>query len=69
MEKYLYDRNDLFRRGIKLSNTTMLRMEASGFFPARRYLTPRTVCWPAEEVDAYLAYLIGKDQEGAADGE
>lgn len=67
MTKLLYDRKDLFRRGIKLSNTTMLRREAAGLFPARCYLTPRTVCWPAEEVDAYLANLIG--QEGGADGE
>lgn len=67
MEKYLYDRKDLFRRGIRLSNTTMLRMEAAGLFPARCYLTPRTVCWPAEKVDAYLATLVGK--EGGSDGE
>ena len=59
MEKFLYDRNDLFRRGIKVSNTTLLRMEAAGQFPARRYLTPRTVCWPAEAVDAHVTSLIG----------
>jgi predicted DNA-binding transcriptional regulator AlpA len=44
-------------------------MEAAGLFPARCYLTPRTVCWPAEKVDAYLATLVGKDQEGGSDGE
>lgn len=62
MEKYLYDRNDLFRRGIKVSNTTLLRMEAAGLFPARRYLTPRTVCWPAEEVEAHLAGLVCEEK-------
>ncbi|MEM1134013.1 MAG: AlpA family phage regulatory protein [Pseudomonadota bacterium] len=67
MQKYLYDRNDLFRRGIKLSNTTLLRMEAAGKFPARCYLTPRTVCWPADEVEAHLAGLVG-EEGGEADG-
>jgi len=58
---------DLRRRGIKLSNTTMLRMEAQGAFPKRRYLTPRTVVWCQSEIDAFLAELIG-EEGGEANG-
>ncbi|MGP1354638.1 MAG: helix-turn-helix transcriptional regulator [Parasphingopyxis sp.] len=58
MDKMLYDRTDLFRRGIRLSNTTLLRLEGEGVFPRRKYLTPRNVVWPAEAVEAYLLGLI-----------
>lgn len=54
---------DLRKRGIKLSNTTMLRMEAKEAFPKRRYLTPRTVVWCQTEIDAFLAELIGEAGE------
>ena len=37
----LLTRADLQERGIKISRSTMLRMEAQGKFPKRRYLTPR----------------------------
>lgn len=65
MEKLLYDRSDLFRRGIRLSNTTLLALEKQGAFPRRMYLTPRNVVWPAEAVDEYVAQLIGgEDADG-----
>jgi predicted DNA-binding transcriptional regulator AlpA len=53
----LYDRLDLRRRGIKLSNSTLLRLEAKGAFPARIYLSSRTVVWDSEAIEAHLAAL------------
>ncbi len=58
---------DLRRRGIKLSNTTMLKMEAEGKFPRRIYLTPRTVVWSAEAIDAHIAGLIQQAEGGSDD--
>jgi prophage regulatory protein len=57
MNPYVYDRLDLRRRGIKISNSTQLRMEAEGRFPKRRYLSPHTVVWLAADIDDFLARL------------
>lgn len=59
----LYGRADLRRRGIKISNSTLLRLEAANRFPARvRIGGPdgRTVCWIAEEIDEYLERLAAE---------
>lgn len=56
----LYDRLDLRRRGIKLSNSSLLRLEAKGAFPKRKYLSSRTVVWEAEAIDLHIATLISR---------
>lgn len=65
MDKMLYDRTDLFRRGIRLSNTTLLKLEREGIFPQRRYLTPRNVVWSVEAVEAYIQSLTKTGEEQA----
>lgn len=65
----LLTRADLQERGIKISRSTMLRMEAQGKFPRRRYLTPRTVVWNREEIDDFLAGLFRDDAEVDGGGE
>lgn len=59
----LLTRADLLERGIKISRSTMLRMEAQGKFPKRRYLTPRTVVWNREEIDEFLSSLFANDED------
>lgn len=66
-DKTLLKRRDLVRRGINIGNTTMLRLEAEGRFPKRRYLTPRTVVWNRAEVDEFLARLCGVSAGGEHD--
>ena len=56
----LYDRLDLRRRGIKLSNSTLLRLEAKGEFPARSYLSSRTVVWDSRAVEAHIEAVTSK---------
>lgn len=53
----LYDRLDLRRRGIKLSNSSLLRLEASSRFPKRIRIGDHSVAWLADEVDAHIAAL------------
>lgn len=60
----LYDRLDLRKRGIKLSNSSLLRLEAQGAFPRRLYLSCRTVVWSAEAIEAHIEAL--KAERGAA---
>lgn len=55
-------RADLKEYGIKISNSTMLRMEAKGKFPKRRYLTPSTVVWHRDEIEKFLACLFTNDE-------
>lgn len=59
----LLTRADLRERGIRISNSTMLRMEAKGRFPKRRYLTPKTVVWKLEEIDEFLARLLADRED------
>lgn len=58
MDRIFLTRADLKRRGITISNSTMLRLEASGRLPKRRYLTPRTVVWNRAEIDEFLTGLF-----------
>lgn len=57
MNRIFLTRADLKQRGIMISNSTLLRREAQGEFPKRRYLTPRTVIWDCAEIDEFLASL------------
>ncbi len=54
---------DLRERGIKISKSTLLRMEAQGRFPKRRYLTPRSVVWNRDEIDEFLSDLFTNDED------
>ncbi len=53
----LYNRCDLRNRGIKISNSTLLRLEASGRFPKRVRIGDHTVAWMASEVDQHIRDL------------
>lgn len=59
----LLTRADLQELGIRISRSTMLRMEAQGKFPKRRYLTPRTVVWHRDEIERFLVCLFENGQE------
>lgn len=63
MNRLLYDRQDLRARGVKVSNSTLLRMEARNEFPARLYLSSRTVVWDAEAIDAHINALTKQEGE------
>ena len=56
-QRLLYDRSDLVRRGIKLSPSTLLRLEAAGEFPKRIYLGRHSVAWLAVEIHAHIIRL------------
>jgi predicted DNA-binding transcriptional regulator AlpA len=64
MERILLTRADLKKLGIAVSNSTMLRMEAKGQLPKRRYLTSQTVVWDRGEIEAFLAGLFAASTEG-----
>lgn len=51
----LLSRDDLKRLGIRVSNTSLLRHEATGRFPRRIRIAGTTVAWLRDEVDAWLA--------------
>lgn len=63
MNQLLYDRSDLRRRGIKISNSTLLRLEAAGRFPKRVRIGEHSVAWLAAEIDLHIANLA--DERGA----
>lgn len=55
----LIDHAGLRARGVKIHNSTLLRLEAKGLWPARVKLGASTY-WLAEEVDAFIANLKAK---------
>jgi predicted DNA-binding transcriptional regulator AlpA len=55
----LIDHAGLRACGVKLHNSTLLRLEAKGLFPARVKIGASTY-WLAEEVHAFIANLKGK---------
>lgn len=57
MNLFLYDRADLRRLGIKLSDSSLARREAQGYFPKRVKVCEggRSIAWIASEIDAHLA--------------
>ena len=46
---------DLPAKGIKLSRTTLWRLERDGVFPRRLQLSPGRVGWLESEIDRYIA--------------
>ena len=57
LPRLLYTREDLRRFGVKLSNSTLLRLEARGAWPRRVRLGAHSVAWPADEIHEHLAQL------------
>jgi prophage regulatory protein len=52
----LIDHADLRRRGVKLHNSTLLRLEAKGLWPKRVKVGAKTH-WLAEEIDDFIKGL------------
>lgn len=48
-------REDLKKRGIAVSNSSLLRWEQRGAFPRRVRLGGTTVAWLKHEIDAWFA--------------
>ena len=63
--RLVYRLIDLHRRGITLSNSTLLRLEAAGQFPKRIYLGRHSVAWLATEIHAHIEALAAS-RAGAA---
>lgn len=64
MNPIIYDRSDLRRRGIKLSNSTLLRLEAAGRFPRRVRVGAHSVAWIATEIDGHIDDLAQAREGG-----
>lgn len=60
----LLTRQDLRNLGIKITNTTLLRMEAAGRFPKRARLSSQTVVWIKSEIDDYLQQIADRRDGG-----
>ncbi len=60
----LYGRRDLRMYGIKISDSTIARLEAAGKFPKRVRLSTNSIAWMAAEIDAYIADLAVSREEG-----
>lgn len=60
----LYGRRDLRMCGIKISDSTIARLEAAGKFPKRVRLSTNSIAWMAAEIDAYIADLAASREEG-----
>lgn len=58
--KILIGREDLARLGITMSNSTLLRLEASGRFPKRVRMGAHSVAWIAAEIHAHIAMLAAE---------
>lgn len=48
-------RREELREIVPLADSTIYELEKKGDFPARFYLTPRTVAWDLDEVQDWLA--------------
>jgi predicted DNA-binding transcriptional regulator AlpA len=57
LDRLLLCRADLRRRGIKISDSTIARLEKLGAFPKRIRLSTNSVAWISAEIDAYIADL------------
>lgn len=51
---------DLPRMGIKISRSTILRLEAAGRFPKRVRIGAHSVAWLASEIEAHVAALAAE---------
>ena len=62
--RLLLTRGDLPRMGIRISNSTLLRLEAAGKFPKRVRIGAHSVAWLASEIEAHVTALAA--ERGAA---
>lgn len=60
----LYGRADLRRRGIRVSNDSLLRWEREGRFPRRLRPGRYVVAWYASEIEEYLVRLGAEREAG-----
>lgn len=60
----LYGRRDLRTCGIKISDSTIARLEAAGKFPKRVRLSTNSVAWIASEIEAHIAALAASREDG-----
>jgi prophage regulatory protein len=60
LKPLLYSYEDLRRLGIKLSHSTLQRLEKAGRFPRRLYLGAHSLVWVASEVLAHITALADK---------
>lgn len=58
--RLLLTRGDLPRMGIRISNSTLLRLEAAGKFPKRVRIGAHSVAWLASEVEAHVSALAAE---------
>jgi prophage regulatory protein len=65
MKFYRY--TDLKAAGIPWTRKHLFYLEKDGQFPRRVRLGPGTICWPADEVDAFVAERVNAREEVAAD--
>jgi predicted DNA-binding transcriptional regulator AlpA len=54
MGRRVLSKSDLKAKGIPATNATLLKLEALGQFPRRLYITPHSVGWFEDEIDAHL---------------
>ena len=52
---------------VGLSRSTVWRLEKAAKFPRRRQISPGTVAWPKEEVEAWLQSRPAVDAEAGQD--
>ena len=64
LDRLLLCRADLRRRGIKISDSTIARLEKKGAFPRRVRVSTNSVAWMAAEIDAYIADLAASRGDG-----
>lgn len=60
----LYGRRDLRMCGIKISDSTIARLEAAGKFPKRVRLSTNSVAWIASEIEDHIAALAALREGG-----
>jgi predicted DNA-binding transcriptional regulator AlpA len=61
---FLYGRRDLRMCGIKISDSTIARLEAAGKFPKRVRLSTNSVAWIASEIEDHIAALAASREGG-----
>ena len=62
--RVLYTRVDLRRLGIRISNSTLLRLEAAGKWPKRVRIADHSVAWLRDEVDTHIVKLAAQRGQG-----
>jgi len=64
-DRLLLTRGDLPKLGIRVSNSTLLRLEAAGKFPKRVRIGDHSVAWLASEIHAHIEALASERERAA----